>query len=119
MSRSIDQASGIVAVHADCSIEAAVKLMEARAAATGRSLEHIAEAVLDGGKRKYLVRRTPDARWVPGGGVRLRERLLPWVLPMSGPFSRIGGPLMRGTEGAPRIDRRRLRAAGEPRCCRG
>ena len=65
MSRSVDQASGIVAVHADCSIEAAVKLMEARAAATGRSLEQIAEVVLDGGKRKYLVRRTPDARLGP------------------------------------------------------
>ena len=44
----VAQASGMVAVQADCSIEAAVALMEARAAATERPLEAIAEAVIDG-----------------------------------------------------------------------
>jgi len=46
MSRRVDQASEMIAVQADCSIEDAVEIMEARAAATGRSLEDIAEAVV-------------------------------------------------------------------------
>jgi len=48
MSTKVDQAAGMVAVQADCSIEAAVTLLEARAAAAQRSVEEIAEAVVEG-----------------------------------------------------------------------
>jgi AmiR/NasT family two-component response regulator len=48
MTIKVAQASGMVAVQADCSVEAAITLMEARAAATRRSLEEIAEGVVEG-----------------------------------------------------------------------
>ena len=48
LSIRVAQASGMVAVQADCSVEAALTFMEARAAATRRSLEEIAEGVVEG-----------------------------------------------------------------------
>jgi AmiR/NasT family two-component response regulator len=43
----IAHASGMVCAQADCSPDEALTLMEARAAATGRSLEDIADAVIE------------------------------------------------------------------------
>ena len=43
----VAQASGMVSVQADCSIGAAMVLMQSRARVTGQTLEQIAAAVLD------------------------------------------------------------------------
>jgi hypothetical protein len=46
-SMHVAQASGMVSVQAECSISAAMVLMESRAHVTGQSLEQIALAVIN------------------------------------------------------------------------
>ena len=47
----VAQASGMVSVQADCTIDGAVVLMETRAVSARRTLEEIAAAVVDGAIR--------------------------------------------------------------------
>jgi hypothetical protein len=54
----IAHASGIVCAQADCSPDEALTLMETRAAATGRSLADIADAVVE--RRLRFGRLTVD-----------------------------------------------------------
>ncbi len=47
----VHQATGIVAAQVGCSTVDALKLLRARASTTHRSLEHVADAVIDGSIR--------------------------------------------------------------------
>lgn len=46
-SHRVNQASGMVSVQADCTIDEAVVLMQDRAATMGQTLDEIAAAVID------------------------------------------------------------------------
>lgn len=46
-SHQVSQASGMVSVQADCTIDEAMILMQDRAATTGQTLDEIAAAVVD------------------------------------------------------------------------
>jgi hypothetical protein len=46
-SHRVNQASGMVSVQADCTIDEAVLLMQDRAATMGQTLDEIAAAVID------------------------------------------------------------------------